>query len=151
MGRSSFIATSIRLNLPKRSCSSFTPMVGTLRRAGGKEERIPYGKSGSTEKVLMGGLPELGRWVRLEVPTTKMGLKAGAQVTGFAFTQFAGRCTGINSWWKPSWIAKTIRRGRSRYGNPKTSVQESASFQRDCSNWFAARRPSIGQTQKSNT
>lgn len=60
------------------------------RAVWGKEEKIPYGKSGSTEKVLMGRLPELGRWVRLEVPAAKMGLKAGDQITGFAFTQFAG-------------------------------------------------------------
>ena len=37
-----------------------------------------------------GGLPEAGRWVRLEVDPKKLGLAAGARVTGFALTQFDG-------------------------------------------------------------
>lgn len=38
----------------------------------------------------MGDLPKLGEWVRLEVPVAKVGLKAGAKVSGFAFTQVDG-------------------------------------------------------------
>ena len=41
-------------------------------------------------KANMGPLPKAGEWVRLEVPAAKVGLKAGDQVTGLAFTQFGG-------------------------------------------------------------
>jgi len=38
----------------------------------------------------VGDLPEPGRWVRLEVPAADVGLKPGAKVGGWAFTQFDG-------------------------------------------------------------
>ncbi len=60
------------------------------RAVWGKHEKIPFGKADSTEKVLMGDLPERGKWVRLEVDAKKMGLSGGAKVKGYAFTQFAG-------------------------------------------------------------
>ena len=40
--------------------------------------------------MLIGPLPEAGKWVRLEVEAARLGLKAGDQVTGFALTQFGG-------------------------------------------------------------
>jgi len=55
---------------------------------------IPYGRSGTTEKLQRGDLPPTGRWVRLEVPASELGLTAGARITGLAFTQFDGR-----AWW----------------------------------------------------
>lgn len=60
------------------------------RAVWGEHEKIPFGKSDTTEKVLMGDLPEAGRWVRLEVDAKKIGLSAGAKVKGYAFTQYAG-------------------------------------------------------------
>ncbi len=59
----------------------------------GTHEKIPFGKSDSSEKVLMGDLPETGKWVRLEVDAKKMGLKANDKIKGYAFTQFAGTVT----------------------------------------------------------
>lgn len=47
---------------------------------------IPWGKDGTSERFHAGKLPETGKWVRLEVAADKMGLGAGAQVKGFAFT-----------------------------------------------------------------
>src|SRR5207253_10340676 len=38
----------------------------------------------------LGGLPEAGKWVRLEVPATVVGLKPGETVVGWAFTLFGG-------------------------------------------------------------
>ncbi|MEO2021915.1 MAG: PSD1 and planctomycete cytochrome C domain-containing protein [Pirellulaceae bacterium] len=38
----------------------------------------------------MGPLPETGKWVRLEVPAATVGLKPGAKLNGWAFTQFNG-------------------------------------------------------------
>lgn len=63
------------------------------RAVWGAEEKIPFGKRDTTEKVLMGELPEAGKWVRLEVDAKKMGLKGGAKIKGFAFTQFKGTVT----------------------------------------------------------
>lgn len=63
------------------------------RAVWGAEEKIPFGAANTTEKVLMGELPTVGSWARLEVEAEKMGLKAGDKVIGYAFTQFAGTVT----------------------------------------------------------
>lgn len=60
------------------------------RAVWGEAEKIPFGKANTTEKVHLGPLPELGKWVRLEMSAKELGLKAGADVTGFALTQFSG-------------------------------------------------------------
>ncbi len=60
------------------------------RAVWGAEAKIDFGKSGTTEKHLMGDLPKTGEWVRLVVPAEKMGLNRSTKVTGFAFTQFGG-------------------------------------------------------------
>ena len=51
---------------------------------------IEFGKKGTTERFVVGKLPETGKWVRLEVPGEKIGLKPGMQVSGFAFTVHGG-------------------------------------------------------------
>lgn len=38
----------------------------------------------------MGDLPEAGKWIRLEVAAADVGLKSGAQLNGWAFTQVGG-------------------------------------------------------------
>jgi hypothetical protein len=64
---------------------------GWLHRAAwGDYDAIPWGKAGTTERVNAGPLPESGKWVRLEIEASKLGLVAGDQVTGFAMTQFGG-------------------------------------------------------------
>lgn len=60
------------------------------RAVWGDAEKIPFGKSGTTERVSIGPLPEAGQWVRLEVPPAKIGLKPGTKIGGYAFTQFSG-------------------------------------------------------------
>ena len=60
------------------------------RAVWGAKEKIPFGKEGTTEKVFMGELPKAGQWVKLEFAATKVGLKPGTKVDGFAFTQFSG-------------------------------------------------------------
>ncbi len=59
----------------------------------GDQEKIDFGKPGTTEKVAMGALPKTGEWVRLAFDATKLGLKAGTKVDGFAFTQYSGTVT----------------------------------------------------------
>ncbi|HTL57280.1 MAG TPA: PSD1 and planctomycete cytochrome C domain-containing protein [Candidatus Limnocylindrales bacterium] len=56
----------------------------------GDEDAIGYGAKGTTEKVQMGSLPETGKWIRLEVEATKLGLPIGTRISGMAFTQFDG-------------------------------------------------------------
>lgn len=63
------------------------------RAVWGAEEKIPYGKTGTTEKVHLGALPASGEWARLEVKASQLGLKPGDKVVGYAFTQFAGTVT----------------------------------------------------------
>ncbi|HVX15720.1 MAG TPA: PSD1 and planctomycete cytochrome C domain-containing protein [Pirellulales bacterium] len=65
--------------------------AGWLHRAvWGDYDAIQWGQAGTTERVLVGPLPEADRWVRLEVEAKTLGLNAGDEVTGFAFTQFGG-------------------------------------------------------------
>ena len=52
-------------------------------------------------KLRVGDLPELGKWVRLEVDAEKIGLAAGAVVRGMSFSQYDGTvywdAAGVNS------------------------------------------------------
>lgn len=56
------------------------------------EDIIEFGTKGTTERFVAGPLPEAGKWVKLEVPAEKMGLTAGMNVTGYAFTVEGGTC-----------------------------------------------------------
>ncbi|HYG77340.1 MAG TPA: PSD1 and planctomycete cytochrome C domain-containing protein [Planctomycetota bacterium] len=60
------------------------------RAVWGDYDAIQYGAANTFERVLAGPLPEAGKWVRLEVPASKVGLNAGDQLTGFALTMFGG-------------------------------------------------------------
>lgn len=51
---------------------------------------IDWGQNDTPSRRLMGELPALGEWVRLEVPAQQVGLKPGAKVNGWAFTQHGG-------------------------------------------------------------
>jgi hypothetical protein len=44
----------------------------------------------NASNLSQGELPELGKWVRLEVAATDVGLKPGTELNGWAFTQFGG-------------------------------------------------------------
>ena len=54
------------------------------------EEKIGWGKEGTASRRNLGPLPKVGEWVRLEVSAQSVGLGAGTQITGWAFTQFDG-------------------------------------------------------------
>ena len=53
---------------------------------------ITYGRSGSPGRLRAGDLPAAGRWVRLQVPASAVGLR-GAQVSGMGFSQVDGRAS----------------------------------------------------------
>jgi len=44
----------------------------------------------NASNLRLGDLPEVGKWVRLEVPSGAVGLNEGAKLNGWAFTQFKG-------------------------------------------------------------
>lgn len=52
---------------------------------------IPWGGDGGPGRRPMGKLPEPGKWTRLEVDAAHVGLKPGAKINGWAFTQFDGK------------------------------------------------------------
>jgi hypothetical protein len=57
------------------------------------EDVIPFGAGSGTKApnhFRAGQLPEPGKWVRIEVRADKVGLNAGAEINGWAFTQFGG-------------------------------------------------------------
>ena len=57
---------------------------------------IDYGTTSTPGRRFMGTMPVAGRWVRLEVPATIVGLE-GSTVSGIAFSQFGGRATWDNA------------------------------------------------------
>lgn len=60
-------------------------------RAWWGEDVIPYGQgSQGPDHHRAGDLPEAGKWVRLEVPISAVGLAPGDKVTQLAFTQHGG-------------------------------------------------------------
>jgi hypothetical protein len=52
----------------------------------GDGDAVPFGMPGTTQKVDMGPLPDAGKWVRLEIEASKLGIVPGMEITGMAFT-----------------------------------------------------------------
>jgi hypothetical protein len=59
------------------------------RASWGADKAFGAGRNNTSNKLL-GKLPELGKWVRLEVDAAVVGLKAGSELNGWAFTQVGG-------------------------------------------------------------
>lgn len=88
---------------------SFAQGVSWEHRAFWGEDQIPWGTSGASSRRPMGALPKSGEWVRLEVEASKVGLGAGAVVTGWAFTQLGGTAY----WDKAGIVTRTPQFGQS--------------------------------------
>ena len=84
-------------NSPKSVMLQYHTDGWRVRANWGDPDAIPYGTKGTTEKLQMGPLPELDKWVRLEVDAAALGLRPGTRITGMAFTQFDGK-----AWWDKS-------------------------------------------------
>ncbi len=54
------------------------------------DDVIEFGTKNTTERFKAGMLPPLGKWAKLEVDASKMGLIKGTRVIGFAFTVHGG-------------------------------------------------------------
>ena len=78
------------LNPPKQIMLQFHSGNWEQRAYWG-ENKISWGKEGTTSRRHMGKLPETGKWVRLEVDVAKVGFKPGANITGWAYTHFDGK------------------------------------------------------------
>ncbi len=61
-----------------------------MHRAIWGKDLIPWGKAGTGERFPAGGLPEAGKWAKLEFDASSVGLAPGAKVKGFAFTVHGG-------------------------------------------------------------
>ncbi len=77
-------------DLPKAVMIQFYTTNWSNRAVWGDLDAIEFGKRGSNERKLMGALPKAGEWTLLEFEAAKLGLKAGAKISGVAFTQFGG-------------------------------------------------------------
>jgi hypothetical protein len=73
------------------------------------EDLIPFGAGGSANHLAMGPLPEIGKWVRLEVEAAKVGLNPGAVLNGWAFTQHDGTVY----WDKAGVVTRTPQNGQT--------------------------------------
>ncbi|MBL49624.1 MAG: hypothetical protein CMP28_11815 [Roseibacillus sp.] len=61
-----------------------------MHRAIWGKDLIPWGRAGTGERFPAGGLPETGKWVKLEFAAGKVGLAPGTKIKGFAFTVHGG-------------------------------------------------------------
>lgn len=78
------------VNPPKQLMLQWNEGGRWEHRAYWGENRIEWGVDDSPSRRHMGPLPELGKWTRLEVDASSVGLSEGAEITGWAFTQFGG-------------------------------------------------------------
>jgi len=89
------------LNPPKQIMLQFNDGTWEHRAYWGGN-KINWGKDKSTSRRRLGDLPETGKWVRLEVDATQVGLKPGAKINGWAYTHFDGK-----AYWDKSGAAVT--------------------------------------------
>jgi len=77
-------------NPPKQIMLQFNDGTWEHRAYWGGNQ-IEWGKNDTVSRRRMGDLPETGKWVRLEVDIEQVGLKPGAKLNGWAYTQFDGK------------------------------------------------------------
>ncbi|HAB16086.1 MAG TPA: hypothetical protein DCE44_06520 [Verrucomicrobiales bacterium] len=77
-------------NPPKAVMLQFNRDGWEHRAIWGDADAIGWGEKGKPSRAHLGDLPKTGEWVRLEVPAEAVGLKAGDQLRGLAYTQSGG-------------------------------------------------------------
>jgi hypothetical protein len=55
------------------------------------KDAIPFGITGTPSRARIGDLPANGQWVRLEVPASRVGFRAGSRIVGISFDQVGGK------------------------------------------------------------
>lgn len=93
----------------------------------GDEDVIPFGEKGTSQKLLLGALPALGEWVRLEVSAEQLNLKPGTKIDGLAFTQYGGTVY----WDKAGIVTKTEQEDFSGVSQIAWEQQQKARERRD--------------------
>jgi len=110
---------------------------------------IPWGAVGQPSQMVIGPLPEAGKWVRVAFKPESVGVPAGTKINGFALTQFDGHLrwdkVGVSStddpatdptrsfaaWWKervgreklddlPEALRGPVREGPEKTTDPDT-------------------------------
>jgi hypothetical protein len=88
-------------NPPQEIMLQFNESNSWEHRALWGDNLIDWGNVNTPSRLRIGDLPETGKWIRLEVDASKVGLQPGSRVTGWAFTQFGGSAywdyAGINT------------------------------------------------------
>lgn len=85
------------------------------------ENLIDWGKDNSPSRRRLGDLPPVGQWVKLEVDPAQVGLKPGAKLNGWAFTQFDGTVL----WDKAGIITNALEQQVAQLQQQVTSLQNS--------------------------
>lgn len=92
---------------PKTVMLQFNSQGSFEHRAYWGDDLIEWGTKGTASRVSMGPLPRAGEWVRLEVDAARVGLRVGAELDGWAFTQYGGTChwdaAGCTSSFQSAW------------------------------------------------
>jgi len=76
-------------NPPETVQLQFNDGTWEHRASWGADKAFGAGRNNASNR-LIGALPETGKWVRLEVSAESVGLKPGAELNGWAFTQVKG-------------------------------------------------------------
>jgi hypothetical protein len=76
-------------NPPQTIQLQFNDGTWEHRASWGADKAFGAGRKNASNR-LIGKLPETGEWVRLEVDAALVGLKAGSELNGWAFTQVGG-------------------------------------------------------------
>ncbi|MCB9846606.1 MAG: PSD1 domain-containing protein [Phycisphaeraceae bacterium] len=118
------------------------------------QDLINFGSTGTTSRARRGDLPEAGRWMRLEIPPEAVGLKAGDEIDGWAFSQQGGTvwwdAAGVRTRGSPrerwrdseiAWIEEVRARGGRGLGG-----EVSALVKRDVSGWTDSERRTVRST-----
>lgn len=77
-------------NPPKQIMLQWNDTKNWEHRVYWGDNLIDWGADGSPSRLRAGDLPGKGEWIRLQVKAEDVGLKAGAKVNGWAFTQYDG-------------------------------------------------------------
>ena len=76
------------------------------------QDVINFGRTGTSERLRLGDLPETGKWVRLEVKAKDVGFKNRHSIQGIAFSQHGGTVfwdqTGVNTKLPQSFNAESL-------------------------------------------
>ena len=97
------------LDQPDEIMLQFNDGTWEHRAYWGKNE-IQWGNDKTVSRLPMGKLPDVGEWVRLEVDAQAVGLKPGAVLNGWAFTQFDGTV-----YWDQAGIVSSTPQGIEQY------------------------------------